>query len=69
MVLIQMPPQPICEVVGSEKFNSFAARWDVWVFSKGSTAKRIYRPRLYIYFLNICTVLTAFGGFPVLAFL
>jgi len=29
--------------VGSETFNSFGARWDIWDFTKGSTAKRICR--------------------------
>ena len=36
-------------------------------FTKGSTAKRICRPRIYIYSLNIYTVHIAFIGFPVLA--
>ena len=62
-MLIQMPR--ICEVVGSEKFNSFGARWDVRVFTKGSTAKTICRPRFCIYSLSICTGHIAF---PVLAF-
>ena len=34
---------PICEELGSEKFNSFRIRWDVWDFTKGSTAKRFCR--------------------------
>jgi len=58
----------ICGVVRSEKFNSFGARWDVWAFKKGSTAKRICRPRLCIYSLNTCKVRTALIGFPVLTF-
>jgi len=58
----------ICEEVESEKFNSFGARWNVWDFTKGSTDKRICRPRFYIYSLNICTVHTTFIGFCVLAF-
>jgi len=33
-----------------------------------SRVKRICRPRLYIFSLNICTVFTAFIGFPALAF-
>ena len=55
-MLIQ-PPR-ICEVSGSEKYNSFGVRWDIWYFKKGPTAKRICRPRLCIYHLNICTILS-----------
>jgi len=34
----------ICEVLGSEKFNSFGAGWEVCNFTKGSTAKIFCRP-------------------------